>query len=133
VINRRIGTLVPAVFGLDGFAGGGLMYKPTPFKSKFTLTQTTFRSNENIVVQAFCDNTKCDCHVKSFKFKLLRKSSFMINNKIYHTTEYIYEVKIPGAPAKESVTRYYTIPIPRFEKDKKTLFASSITTKLYCV
>lgn len=105
----------------------------TPTRTEFVVKSNIFAPGEQIPVVINSNNTMCNAAVKSFKFKLWRKESFMFQNELIETYEYLTSIKIPGCKAKEAIRREYSISLPMVEHDGKTLLASTTQNSTYTV
>jgi len=71
-------------------------------------------------------NRECHLDIKNYKLKIFRMTSYNFKNKQYKYSEYIKEQKYPGTASNTFESKFCEIEIPMFEKDEKTILASSI-------
>lgn len=67
------------------------------------------------------NNAKCQTTIKSFKFKIWRRITYVLNDEIIETGEYMTGLKVPGCKPKETVRKDYIINLPSVEDDGKTI------------
>lgn len=108
-----------ATFSTDRKVGGVFGFEQTRSATNFIVQTQFVQPGGELPVKIECDNSQCKSAVKSFKFKLFRTVSFMIDNNPKQSHEILYQVKLPGADKKTSVVREHTIEIPRLEHGLK--------------
>lgn len=105
----------PEYKGNERSVGGYFGYKRCPMKTDFALSSSVLSPGESVKVDLECDNLRSQYSVDTFKFKLLRKCEFRNSLSPITTTEYLQDVRIPGCPKMENVTRSHNFPIQAFE------------------
>lgn len=91
---------IPQPFFIDHKVGGIKGLSGTRTLTEFSISNDSFYPGEQIKCRVEANNTQCSTSIKSFKFKLLRKSSFLVHDKYHDVVEYIDQHKIPGCEKK---------------------------------
>ena len=77
------------------------------------------KPGEELAVNIECDNSQCKSAIKSFKLKLYRTVTFVIDNQQKQIHEFVTQVKLPGCSKKSSVVKEYSMEVPALERDSE--------------
>ena len=81
--------------------GGYFGVNMTRAKTHFYISKSVVSPGNEITVKVDADNSECNISIKSFKFKLWRRTTFKFNGEYIEYGEFLSNVKLPGCKPKE--------------------------------